>query len=666
MEHAFLNLRGGHRGPAPLPVGDIKLSTKMGVFFMFGLAALVAFAVMYYYVDIRVATALENWTVSRNISAAVGSVRTGVARIKGDERQFLLKKEPNIAEVFSRNLDLVSTALDDLYKLPGSIEHQSSIDTLRDGLAQYEAAFGELIKTEEKLGVSDHSGISQRLQQSAIELKERFSAAGYENLSGQIDRISQQGEETMLSGVRSGVGEVQKRYKVLAAFLAETKIGNADRSALLSLLQRHETAMLTMINTRFTFDEVTRRFDDILAYITPGLEGLDTLSRNSATRASRDLERAQMFARYTLAGGSAAILLWLILAGMLMLRSSASSLKTMAEVASRLAKGDRNVNVPGRSNQDTYGNLARALDKWVDDLMVIDELRRDLAQQRNQLDQVIAEAESKSLAAAETARRALLAEVQKAPEPAPQTAPPPPVQPEAQPETPQQDLQTQQTEQRQPDRYRGEGSPSYGRVPGPPPGQFGSGPISTIGQQLSHYSEYVTAAAHDVERTEALIKGVEITSHQINDMEMLLMAIRDQTNLLAFRSVAGDSDLDDNLVPIKGERQYGIEQPVYADRNMAMRLDAIRETTDRAERGVQSIRLSMAEVSAVAREIASTATSQAMEATSRLQNQSEHLQNLIDGILNKIEQGKPIERPGQSRSQQDMLRDRGLKGPNNS
>jgi len=71
------------------------------------------------------------------------------------------------------------------------------------------------------------------------------------------------------------------------------------------------------------------------------------------------------------------------------------------------------------------------------------------------------------------------------------------------------------------------------------------------------------------------------------------------------------------------------------------RFDAIRDATERAERAIQAVRLSMDNVTAMAHEIATTASNQALEATNKLLSQSEYLQNMLDDIVAKISPAPP-------------------------
>jgi hypothetical protein len=69
---------------------------------------------------------------------------------------------------------------------------------------------------------------------------------------------------------------------------------------------------------------------------------------------------------------------------------------------------------------------------------------------------------------------------------------------------------------------------------------------------------------------------------------------------------------------------------------MMQSYDAIRDATERAERTLQSIRISMQTVTSTANEIATTASNQALEATNKLLLQSEYLQSLLDDIITKM------------------------------
>lgn len=608
LDHNFLDLRAQDQADRTF-MGGVRLAQRTRMFFFAGLAALVAFAGMYVFFDRKLNRALDDWARAERMAGLVQAVETGIANARGEEKTFLLKKDPVIAVAFKINLESISESLDKLSRMPESEAMRQQMATIRDGLAQYDQQFAKLVDSEKKLGLTDGSGLSLKLKDVTEDLQAKFSTAGFGNLAGQVTRINQEGQETLLSGYKKGVGEIQKRYETLSTFLKETKIPPKKKKTLQDLLKKHETYLLAMINSRFSFEEEARRFDDILTYLAPSTSALAGFAQRTRAAKAAGLMEARKTARIAIAGGSAAILLGLIVVGLMILRSMTESLRTLAQVAGRLAEGDRSVSIPGRGNSDSSGTVARALDRWMDNLADLDHLRQELDQTRSRMETVLAEAERDAQAASDAARAALLADEPE------ETAAPDPGQ------------------ERMPGRF-----PVM-------PGDAGAvldGPISSVSRQLASFSEYVTAAAGDVERTGALIKGLEYASGQIEEMGSLVTAIRDQTNLLAFRAQPREEgEGADNVVILSGEDREPDEERRFPDVDMAKRFDAIRDATDRAERTIQAVRGTMADVNKMAQDIAATASQQALEATSKLLSQSEYLQNLLDDVISKITPAEP-------------------------
>ncbi len=598
LEHEFLDLRaGGHSDQTFL--GNLRLAARTRLFLLTGLLAMAAFAALFLIIDKRMTAAVDEFAGAEKMAALASSVETGIAGARGEEKRFLLQKDPVIVESFNLHLESVSESLSRLSGMAKTVTLRKPIDTIRDGLAQYDQQFSKLVKSEKALGLIDGTGLSLALKNATEDLQVKFSTAGYANLAGQVSRINQEGQETLLSGYKKGVGEIQKRYQTLIVFLKETKIPAQRKKALQELLQKHETILLAMINSRFAFEDEAQRFDDILTYLGPSTSVLSGFAATRRGLAAEDLARAGRISRIAIAGGSAVIVLALMIVGLMMLRSMSEPIRVLAFIAGRLADGDGSVSLPARGNSDSVGTLARALDNWVQNLADLEQLRQELDYTRAELEKTQAEAEEDAMVAAEAARAALLAE---------------------------------DTE---------EAAPRLPVMPGPDEDEIATGgPLSSVSRKLANFSEYVTAAAGDVERTGALIKGLDDASRQIEEMDSLVTAIRDQTNLLAFR-VGPKEPGGDNLVILSGEDKEPAEDSPFPDVDMAKRFDAIRDATNKAERTSAAVRGTMAEVTRMAHEIAATASEQALEATSKLLSQSEYLQNMLDDVISKIQPAKP-------------------------
>ncbi|NQV82887.1 MAG: methyl-accepting chemotaxis protein [Rhodospirillales bacterium] len=509
----------------------------------------------------------------------------------------------------------VTEALEKLSQIPVAAGQRKHIDTIRDGLAQYDEQFTKMVASEKALGLLDGTGLSRELQNVSEDLQAKFSTAGYPNLAGQVSRINQEGRETLLSGFKKGVEDIRKRYQTLIVFLKETKIPGNRKQALQDLLKQHETYLLAMINARFTQGDESGQLDDLLAYLEPSTGAIAEFSERLQRGATKDLAAARLLSRAVISGGGAGLVALLLIVGLMVIRSMTTPVRQLADVAGRLADGDRNVALPALGNSDATGAIARALSRWQDALRDLHQVRQELDDTRIRLEEALSRAEASDMVATDAARAALLSdEVEEppaGPAPAPRSEPMPDIMADL--------------------------------AAGLPGGYTGGGPISSASRQLASFSQYVTAAADDVERTEALIKGLDDATRQMEDMGSLVMAIRDQTNLLAFRSGSRDG-APDNLVILSGQDKEPAKDSRFSDKDMAKRFELIRETTERAERVTGAVRHTMTEVTTMAREIATTASQQAIEATTKLLSHSEYLQNMLDDVISKVK--PPSAKPG--------------------
>ncbi|MEK9755336.1 MAG: hypothetical protein VW338_19270, partial [Rhodospirillaceae bacterium] len=348
-KHQFLELKGDGLDDRTF-LGGMRLQSRATLLVLIGLLALVALAGILVSADHRLATAIDGARHARDISTLAGRVEAGLARAKSLEKAFTLDKQPVLAESFAVEIDAVEAALDRLGRLKESAEVRQHVATLRDGIAQYDQQFNEFVRAEEALGVTAETGLSQRLHSTSQSLIRGFTQANLPNLADQIIRIDREGRDTLRSTSERGVEEIKERYKALAAFLRASRLPEKERARLADLVKAHETDMLTMLNSRFALEKERGRFSEIMSYMAPSQDALSTFAQDLLTTSARQLDRAQAFSRYMVGGGAAAIMLWLLFAGMLLMRSVFAPVRALADAAVRLAGGERGTPIPARGN----------------------------------------------------------------------------------------------------------------------------------------------------------------------------------------------------------------------------------------------------------------------------------------------------------------------------
>ena len=68
--------------------------------------------------------------------------------IRGIEKTFLLNKDPAIADDFRVQMASATGALERLSRIRAAAGQRKHMDTIRDGLAQYDEQFNKLVTSE--------------------------------------------------------------------------------------------------------------------------------------------------------------------------------------------------------------------------------------------------------------------------------------------------------------------------------------------------------------------------------------------------------------------------------------------------------------------------------------------------------------------------------------
>lgn len=629
-------------------LGGLSGGARAWLFFLACVAALVAFGGLFYHVDQRLNTSIQEMQRGSRIDELVNAVERGTYSLQARQRDFLLTRNTEIADGFSADLADISAALDELFAYPEAQPLSQHVTTIRDGLVQYDQQFQTVLNTEREIGIGTETGLTAQLRRTSAALRATFRDTGNANLINQIERIDSQGEETVLSGSKAGVEEIQQRYQALTAFVAAAEMPETSKQRIDELLKAHETQLLAMINSRFELADESRRFEELFEYFVPSLVGLASFAERMRIETAANVRHMQLIVRYTVLAGSAAIIVWLFFFGLVLIKSLTGPARRIADAGDRLKNGAPNIVIPAQGNKDDFGRIARLLDDWADTVIEAEQLRRDLERTQDRLDRSVLEAEAFNAMGPEAQRRIDEAErrardaeaAARAAEAAARTA-------EANAEARIQEYNAAAHMEYETDEYYDE-QPEYEEVPLNEAAreirdaEITGGPISSVSQRLENFTQYVTAAANDVERTEALIGGIDQLTLLVDDIGELVIGIRDQTNALAFQNPGRDAlrdrsnNEDDTLVPFAEDGRR-----VEAERAYSKRFDELRESTSRTERLAIQVKETLEDVNVIARDIAETASYQALEATNKLLSQSEYLQHMLDDILTKVQPAKP-------------------------
>ncbi|MBT4890514.1 MAG: hypothetical protein HON65_13280, partial [Rhodospirillales bacterium] len=401
----------------------------------------------------------------------------------------------------------------------------------------------------------------------------------------------------------------------------------ALRSKITELLHIHNTVMDTMIDTKARLEVVPQSVDDIIEYIVPSLREISDFGEQLSRVSPVTYEREYVMVRKILAAGSTIIVVVVVVVGLILMRSITSPVTRISEAVMRLVNGDRALSIPLQGNADAVGDMARSLDKWLDNLAEIEHLRAELDDTRMRL----------TLGA--------IAEAVENPD----------SNNNAERDEPENEIVVEQMadEDDLPEKDAPEGVEDFGQRALQPQPPFEPAPLleiarhsgdeETIGaatRQLNQYNANVTEAAKEVERTETLINLLSGATQQIAGLEVCISSIRDEANLMVFNAItpSNGSGTEKALLELPGDEdnQQPSKLPDQRHKNDGRRFEVLRSKAGNAEQMIDDILSSIDAINNVAHEIATAASAEALEATSKLLSQSERLQTMLDELVNKV------------------------------
>ncbi len=577
-------------------LGGIDFSTRAVLLAIAGLVAMVVAGGVYYFADQKLSAAARDSAAAQELRALTARVEKGLWQIRGDEKDFLVRRDPRSVERYERTAAALNGVLSTLYARPDTGLASEHITTLDEGLTQYMTEFQTVVQAKKAPGPGATDDLVRRLAKSARDFDSMVAKTNSANLKDVVARMRRHEKDFIRQGATRDLARINDRSEEFGLLLASSPVAERDKSRIRDLLKSYQANLTAYARAKIPQKLSMTRLDDIFAYMLPSVDGLATFAEDGLAAAARAAEEAHTFARTLVSGGVGAILALLTLVGIVIVRSIATPVRALAQAANRLADGDGSVPLPALGNSDEAGEIAAVLTVFRENQGEIGRLRGQVAAMRAELE--------KSEAALKRSEDVEMRDGDGAGLPVPRISEPAPIS-----------------------------------VREAASGMILSGPISAISRQLSESSQSVSTKAFEAERTGTLIKSLGDAARRIGEVETLLSAIGEQTNFLVLKSAVTEGLSDEankHLVVLSTGYKSAADQRASTDVIVRRRLDAIRTTAGEASRAIRGIANSVAEVKEVAMDIAASTSAEALAVTTALLAQSECLRGMLDDLAGNI------------------------------
>ncbi len=607
-------------------LGGLSLGARSSLFALLGVALFAAAAVGLQYADRTLEEADARFLAAVELQSLTSGVERDIWRIRSEMESLPLNAGADDAgtAAIQEHLafaDGLGARLDRLYRHPAATAVSEQVSTLREAVAQYAEQFRQA-GDQAAEAAGELTARENAFRQAMRDIGKTLAGGTVLSLDETLRSLRAAARAFMDGGGGADLAMIHTHRKEFAQLLTSVPLDGEMKTALEEDLARFQSALGTYAEPRLLADRRRGRVDEILSYMTPGMDAITGYADGNLSQQGDGRRALRGQYRLFIGGGVAGAILLLLLGGLVILRSVARPLTSAAGAARSLSAGDTDIAVSGLANEDETGDIARAFWALKTRLAGVNELQEAMKKAkadaerghaasaeaewlRRDLESMKVEADKGREALAEVA---LLRKIVDATADSVGNHQATPGHPEAAP----------------PAAAAAKTTDGAGDLP--------LDTISSISRKVAQSSETVTAAADEAERTGALIRNLTDAADRIDAIEELISHIGEQADMLVVAPPPGG--MDRNLVLLKGD---GDNSGAFKPDAIGRRFDAIRSAAGQANWAVRDIAALVRESKDVALEIARLSSAEALEVTTDLLQQSENLRGMLDKLVNRMQ-----------------------------
>ncbi|QJE72958.1 methyl-accepting chemotaxis protein [Aerophototrophica crusticola] len=516
---------------------------------------------------------------------------------------FLRDRDPGAGEAFRQTMAQATRSLEAVRQDPAAAPARETLDGVAARLAEAAELFDRLYEQTRVVGFSDTDGLRGRMLKSSGAVQEELKKWPADMAAILLIGMGEmRGAEKsfLMSGDPSFLGLHRKAYNEFGFNLPVSKLDEATKATLNTLVTAYRQDMVAFAEATEKQQAELKAFQGAFGAVRPLVDGLFTFTRQGldAAKAEEEAIRAGT-QRVTLAVAGVLVALFCGLS-LLLVRSITRPLVEIEGAMEVLAGGGRLSLIPGIGRQDEIGDMARGIDVFRRNAEEVERLKVEERERERLHRQEFADRFSGLSAAIERevagTVEAVLAEAGA-------------IAGLAQ--------RMNEAAQRTGEQSRGVAGAAEDATGNVQAVAAATEELAASSREIGRQVESVAGITHEAvakgEKTRAILAELAEAARTIGRTAELIGDISGQTNLLALNATieaARAGEAGKGFAVVASEVKSLSTQTAKATEEIATRIAAVRQTTDRAIRDIAQLFDVIGRVDHIAGSIASAVTEQ--------------------------------------------------------
>ncbi|MDR3439814.1 HAMP domain-containing methyl-accepting chemotaxis protein [Telmatospirillum sp.] len=364
-------------GSFPL-LSNLGVGLRIYLLLVLALISAAVFAAVSIAGEHKIAGAMVEQESFRRQGDLTADIRVELLAMQDLELEFLRGRLPETVDAHHRMATQIAAHVKELASLPTARPKAAEIEGLSQELATLGDQFGAVVATQEKLGLTEDSGLRGSLRKSVKAMEDELKVwPNLDALWNKMLGMRQAEKDFMLYGGDDHLGRFRKFSMEFDFKIDSSGLPASTVQGFRTLLGAYSNDMAAFAEASTELQGQVEALHGHMTALRPVVEGLFTYARAGSAQATKVQADTRGTIGHTTAWTGALALLSFFLLSLVLSRSIVAPLRLIEQTMRRLVGGEHEVPVPGTSRRDEIGDMARAVGVFKENALAMVSLERE-------------------------------------------------------------------------------------------------------------------------------------------------------------------------------------------------------------------------------------------------------------------------------------------------